>query len=141
MLAAECFLMPLNTWGHADPSRCCLNSIAPGTDLAPILLCGRFTKCQQASVSAETHAKLAAHDILKNTANTLTETERLEVLCRLKLRRGNDPVRSCVRRLGVYIPFRLPPMNHLFTRLPVKAQRGISRSAAPLTPPAAPGQH
>ena len=38
---------------------------------------------------------------------------------------------------GVYIPLGLPPMNHLFTLLSVKEQRGISCSGAPLTPPAA----
>lgn len=41
----------------------------------------------------------------------------------------------------VYIPLRLPPVNHLFTQFPVKEQRGTSRPAAPQTPPAALGQH
>lgn len=52
--------------------------------LGSYTLCSRFTKCHQASISAETHAKLAAHDILENAANMLGEREQLKVLGCLK---------------------------------------------------------
>lgn len=92
-----------------------------GDRLGSYTLCGRFTKCHR--ISARTHMEFAAHDVLKNAANMRRRQKGLNCFA-VWSRKGEmtqcDPVPE---GRGVYIPLRLPPVNHLASAPCKRAKR------------------
>lgn len=111
---------PSCTW--AAPCAGCKTG-CNGDRLGSYTLCDRFTKCHRTSISAWAHVKFAAHDVLKNAANMRRRQNGLNRFA-VWSRKGEmtqcDPVPE---GQGVYIPLRLPAVNHLASAPCKRAKR------------------